>query len=154
MSAAPTFDELEPAVPGLDAIAAVSAAASLSAELAVGAAERDAQRILPADQIDSLSASGLLGISVPREYGGAGLTAGAVAEVFRLLAIGDPNAAQIPHSHFVYVNAMRHQGTRSQQAFFFGEALEGRRFGNAQSEVGTKHVRDFRTTLRQSSGSA
>ena len=24
---------------------------------------------------------------------------------------GDPNIAQIPHSHFVYVNALRHQGT-------------------------------------------
>ena len=154
MSAATTFDELDHAVPVLDAASAVSAAAALSAELAEGAAERDALRILPAEQLAVLSASGLLGISVPREYGGAELPAGAVAEVFRLLAIGDPNVAQIPHSHFVYVNAMRHQGTRSQQAFFFGEALEGRRFGNAQSEVGTKHVRDFRTILRQSSGSA
>jgi SfnB family sulfur acquisition oxidoreductase len=152
MSAATTFDELDHAVPVLDAVSAVSAAAAVSAELAVGAAERDALRILPAEQLAVLSASGLLGITVPREYGGAELPAGAVAEVFRLLAIGDPNVAQIPHSHFVYVNAMRHQGTRSQQAFFFGEALEGRRFGNAQSEVGTKHVRDFRTTLRRSSG--
>jgi SfnB family sulfur acquisition oxidoreductase len=147
MSAATTFGELDHAVPVLDAASAVSAAAAVSAELAVGAAERDARRILPAEQLAALSASGLLGITVPREYGGADLPAGAVAEVFRLLAIGDPNVAQIPHSHFVYVNAMRHRGTRSQQAFFFGEALEGKRFGNAQSEVGTKHVRDFRTTL-------
>jgi SfnB family sulfur acquisition oxidoreductase len=154
MSAATTFDELDHAVPVLDAASAVSAAAAVSADLAVGAAERDALRILPAEQLAVLSASGLLGITVPREYGGADLPAGAVAEVFRLLAIGDPNVAQIPHSHFVYVNAMRHQGTRSQQAFFFGEALEGRWFGNAQSEVGTKHVRDYRTTLRQSSDSA
>ncbi|GAA4736763.1 hypothetical protein GCM10023350_20780 [Nocardioides endophyticus] len=148
MSAATTFDELDHAVPVLDAASAVSAAAAVSAELAVGAAERDALRILPVEQLAVLSASGLLGITVPCEYGGADLPAGAVAEVFRLLAIGDPNVAQIPHSHFVYVNAMRHRGTRSQQAFFFGEALEGRRFGNAQSEVGTKHVRDYRTTLR------
>jgi alkylation response protein AidB-like acyl-CoA dehydrogenase len=49
---------------------------------------------------------------------------------------------------------MRHHGTRSQQAFFFGEALEGKRFGNAQSEVGTKHVRDFRATLRPAGGAA
>ncbi|MEP9361973.1 SfnB family sulfur acquisition oxidoreductase [Nocardioides sp. CN2-186] len=140
--------ELESAVPRLDAESAVRIAAELSADLAAGAAERDAQRILPTQEIEALSASGLLGITVPREYGGADLGAGSVAEVFRLLAIGDPNVAQIPHSHFVYVNAMRHQGTRAQQAFFFAEALEGKRFGNAQSEVGTKHVRDFRTTLR------
>ena len=152
MSAATTFDELDHAVPVLDETTAVSVAQALAAELAEGAAERDAERVLPAREIDALSASGLLGITVPREYGGAGLPAGAVAEVFRLLAIGDPNVAQIPHSHFVYVNAMRHQGTRSQQAFFFGEALEGKRFGNAQSEIGTQHVRDFRTTLRPAGG--
>ncbi|KQW49135.1 SfnB family sulfur acquisition oxidoreductase [Nocardioides sp. Root1257] len=143
--------ELDHAVPVLDAVTAVSTAASVAAELAVGAAERDAQRILPSEQIAALSASGLLGITVPREYGGADLGAGAVAEVFRLLAIGDPNVAQIPHSHFVYVNALRHRGSRAQQSFFFGEALEGKRFGNAQSEVGTKHVRDYRTTLREQS---
>ena len=35
----------------------------------------------------------------------------------------------------------------SSRRFFFGEVLAGKRFGNAQSEVGTKHVRDIRTTL-------
>ena len=53
------------------------------------------------------------------------------AEVFRILATGDPSVAQVPHSHFVYVNAMRHQGTLEQQRYFFGEVLAGKRFGNA-----------------------
>jgi SfnB family sulfur acquisition oxidoreductase len=141
-------DELETTVPVLDAESAVAAAADLAADLAAGASERDARRILPEAELDALSASGLLGITVPASYGGADLPAGAVAEVFRLLATGDPSVAQVPHSHFVYVNALRHRGSRAQQAFFFGEALSGRRFGNAQSEVGTRHVRDHRTTLR------
>jgi SfnB family sulfur acquisition oxidoreductase len=141
--------QLTQTVPVLDADAAVTTAAELAAYLAAGAAARDAQRILPAEQIDALSASGLLAITVPASYGGADLPAGTVAEVFRLLAMGDPNVAQVPHSHFVYVNAMRHQGTAAQQGFFFGEALAGKRFGNAQSELGTKHVRDHRTTLRE-----
>jgi SfnB family sulfur acquisition oxidoreductase len=135
-------------VPVLDAASAVATAARVAEELALGAAERDAQRVLPAEELDALSRSGLLGITVPAAYGGPGLGAATVAEVIRLLATGDPNVAQIPHSHFVYVNALREQGTREQQEFFFGEVLAGRRFGNAQSEVGTKHVRDFRTTLR------
>ena len=42
---------------------------------------------------------------------------------------------------------MRHQGTPEQQEFFFGEVLAGKRFGNAQSELRTRHVRDIRTTL-------
>lgn len=131
---------------------AVVAAAYLASGLAEKAAERDARRELPVEELELLSASGLLSVTVPAAYGGPDLSAETVAEVFRLLAWGDPNVAQIPHSHFVYVNALRHQGTGEQQAFFFGQALAGRRFGNAQSETGTKHVRDIRTTLRPAGG--
>lgn len=144
--------DLEPErrVPVLTADQAVSAAAELAADLASGAAARDAARELPADGVADLAASGLLAITVPAAYGGADLSAATVAEVFRLLGTGDPNVAQIPHSHFVYVNALRHQASSAQRAFFFGEVLSGKRFGNAQSEVGTKHVRDYRTTLIRS----
>ena len=134
--------------PMLDADDALRAAASLASAFARGAASRDADRILPAAELDLLSASGLLGITVPTEYGGPGLSAETVATVFALLAQGDPSIAQIPHSHFVYVNALRHQGTEGQKVFFFDQVLAGKRFGNAQSEVGTKHVRDYRTMLR------
>src|SRR6478672_12941660 len=134
-------------VPVLTAAQAVRVAGLLADALSVEAAHRDAHRVLPATELESLTASGLLAITVPAEHGGADLPAEAVAEVFRLIASGDPSVAQIPHSHFVYVNAMRHQGTAAQQEFFFGEVLAGKRFGNAQSEVGTRHVRDIRTAL-------
>lgn len=134
-------------VPVLSAEDAVRLAGELGARFAEGAAQRDADRIIPVAQVDELSGSGLLAITVPEQYGGADLPADVVAEVFRAIAAGDPNVAQIPHSHFAYVNAVRHQGTPDQQAFFFAEVLAGKRFGNAQSEVGTKHVRDIRTTL-------
>jgi SfnB family sulfur acquisition oxidoreductase len=136
-----------PTVPVLSADEALEVAADLAAELALGAAERDAERVLPAAELDALSASGLLAVTVPAEHGGADLSTRVVAEVYRRLASGDPSVAQIPHSHFVYVNALRHQGTEDQQAFFFGEVMRGRRFGNAQSETGTRHVREHRTTL-------
>jgi SfnB family sulfur acquisition oxidoreductase len=67
--------------------------------------------------------------------------------VFRIVAAGDPNVAQIPHSHFVYLNQALQQGTEAQKQRIFDEVLEGRTIGNAQSERGTAHVRDFRTTL-------
>jgi SfnB family sulfur acquisition oxidoreductase len=140
-------EPVAPTVPVLDAAEAVRVAADLAAELALGAAERDAERVLPVAELDALSASGLLAVTVPAEHGGADLPAQVLAEVYRLLASGDPSLAQIPHSHFVYVNALRHQGTEDQQAFFFGEVLRGKRFGNAQSEIATRHVRDHRTTL-------
>jgi SfnB family sulfur acquisition oxidoreductase len=139
-------------VPVLTAQEAVTVAAHLGERFAKGAADRDADRVLPSAELDALSESGLLAVTVPAAYGGADLPAEALAEVFRLLATGDPSVAQVPHSHFVYVNALRHAGTPAQQAFFFGEVLAGRRFGNAQSEIGTKHVRDFRTTLRPAPG--
>jgi SfnB family sulfur acquisition oxidoreductase len=133
--------------PVLSSQEAVRVAADLAAAFAEGAAERDAHRVLPVAEVDALAASGLLAITVPAPYGGADLSVATTAEVFRLIARGDPNVAQIPHSHFVYVNQLRHQGTDEQQRRLFAEVLAGRKFGNAQSEFKTKHVRDYRTTL-------
>ncbi|GIH64245.1 SfnB family sulfur acquisition oxidoreductase [Microbispora siamensis] len=127
---------------------AIAVAAELAGRFARGAAERDARRELPHAELAELSASGLLGITVPREHGGADVRTATLAEVVRLLATADPNIAQIPQSHFVYVNVLRQQGSAAQREFFFAEVLAGRRFGNAQSEAGTRHVQDYRTRLR------
>src|SRR5689334_13500549 len=132
-------------VPVLTADEAIATARDLGRELAASASLRDRDRVLPVAELDAVTVSGLLAITVPAAYGGADLPVRVVAEVFRLLAAGDPNVAQIPHSHFAYVNALREQGTSAQKEFFFSEVLAGKRFGNAQSEIGTKHVRDIRT---------
>jgi SfnB family sulfur acquisition oxidoreductase len=133
--------------PTLDSPGAVAAAQELAVLFAKDSAARDAERITPFQEVDALKASGLLAITVPPEHGGPGLPVETVTEVFRLVATGDPSVAQIPHSHFVYVNALKHQGTPEQQRRLFGDVLAGASFGNAQSEIGTKHVRDYRTTL-------
>jgi SfnB family sulfur acquisition oxidoreductase len=126
---------------------ALDLARQLAQEFAPGAAQRDAERRLPEPEVQRLSASGLLAITIPRSHGGADVDARTLAEVMRLLASADPNIAQIPQSHFVYINVLKQQGTPAQQAFFFGEILAGRRLGNAQSETGTKHLQDIRTRL-------
>ncbi|HWC80126.1 MAG TPA: SfnB family sulfur acquisition oxidoreductase [Pseudonocardiaceae bacterium] len=126
---------------------AIAVAAELSARFGLGAADRDAHRELPHTQLAELSASGLLAVTVPREFGGADVASATLAEVIRLLATADPNIAQIPHSHFVYVNALRSAGSPDQREFFFAEILAGKRIGNAQSELGTKHAQDYRTRL-------
>lgn len=125
----------------------LAVAAELAEKFAATAAERDTHRILPREELDQLSASGLLAISVPAEHGGLDVPSATVAEMFRLLAVADPNIAQIPQSHFAYVNVLKQQGSPEQQKYFFGELLSGKRFGNAQSEAGTKHVQDYRTRL-------
>ncbi|MFJ3802463.1 SfnB family sulfur acquisition oxidoreductase [Streptomyces sp. NPDC090088] len=132
-----------------DEAEALAVAAALADDFRIGAAERDAERRLPRAELDRLSASGLLAVTVPAEYGGADVSARTLAEVFRLLGSADGSLAQIPQSHFVYANVIRRQGTEPQRTFFFAELLAGRRFGNAQSEAGTKHVQDFRTRLER-----
>ncbi|MBF4160225.1 SfnB family sulfur acquisition oxidoreductase [Nocardioides acrostichi] len=146
MSAVTVFESTD-TVPVLTADDAVRAAQRLSAELATGAALRDAERLLPAREIDLLRRSGLLAITVPASLGGADLPTEVVAEVFRLLAEGDPSVAQIPHSHFVYVNLLRVNGTPAQRETVLGDVLCGALIGNAQSELRSKHARDHATTL-------
>ncbi|GAA1425557.1 hypothetical protein GCM10009601_32760 [Streptomyces thermospinosisporus] len=126
---------------------ALAVAAELAADFRKGAAERDARRLLPHAEVERLSQSGLLAVTVPARYGGADVSHQTLAEIFRLLASADASHAQIPQSHFVYINVLRRQGTAQQQEFFFGEVLAGKRFGNAQSEAGTAHVQDIRTRL-------
>ncbi|GAA5102431.1 SfnB family sulfur acquisition oxidoreductase [Nocardia iowensis] len=127
---------------------AFSVAEYLAADFASGAAARDRGRILPHQEVERLAASGLLAITVPAEHGGADLPPSAVAEVVRLLAAADPNIAQIPHSHFVYLNLVRLAGSAEQRERYFGQVLDGGRIANAQSERGGATVADIATTLR------
>ncbi|MFJ2236357.1 SfnB family sulfur acquisition oxidoreductase [Streptomyces sp. NPDC087859] len=126
---------------------ALAVAAALAEEFRAGASARDSERRLPRAELDRLSATGLLAVTVPAEHGGADVGPQTLAEIFRLLASADASLAQIPQSHFAYVNVIRRQGTEQQRKFFFAELLSGRRLGNAQSEAGTRHVQDIRTRL-------
>lgn len=128
---------------------AVEIARKLAVTCADQAGERDERRRLPEAELDQLSASGLLGIGVPARFGGAEVPVAVLAEVFRALAVADGSLAQIPHSHFVFLDALRRVGTDEQQEFFFAEALAGRRFANAQSERGGRTIADDSTTLRR-----
>jgi SfnB family sulfur acquisition oxidoreductase len=50
------------------------------------------------------------------------------------------------------VEALRLDGSEAQKRFFFEQVLDGTRFGNAFSEIGTKSVLDVQTRLTKSSG--
>jgi len=135
------------AVPVLSRDDAVAAARDIGRELSVGDSDRDQRRALPYEELKRLAATGLLAVTVPASYGGADLPAATLAEVLRLIAWGDPNVGQIPHSHFVYLNQLRLRGAPEHQRRIFGEVVAGGLVANAQSEFGTKHVREYRTTL-------
>jgi SfnB family sulfur acquisition oxidoreductase len=132
---------------------ALEVAAKLAAEFDGEAATRDADRRLPHDQVHALKRSGLLAITVPGRYGGIAASAAVLSEVIRLIAHADPSLAQIPHSHFVFLEALRLQGSDVQKSYFYDLVRSGALFANAQSERGP-HAIDVDTTtlVRQPAG--
>lgn len=126
---------------------AIAIAQQLSEEFAKESAERDRERKLPYAELRKLSESGLLGITVPKEYGGAYVSNVTLAEVIKLLSEGDSSLGQIPQNHLYMVEAIRLNGTEEQKRHFFQLVLEGKRFGNAFCEVGTKTAVDFKTRV-------
>ncbi|TCL71840.1 SfnB family sulfur acquisition oxidoreductase [Rhizobium sp. BK251] len=115
---------------------ALEIARTLAAGFAKHASDRDINRVLPHDEMDTLSQSGLLGITVPAEYGGLDISNAILAEVIALLAEGDPSVGEILQNHFHVLEVLRADGSEEQRKFFFGRALAGDRFGRSLPEAG------------------
>ena len=122
-------------------------AAALAEDFRAAASARDAERTLPHDQVAALKATGLLALSVPAEHGGIDAPVAVLAEVFRLLADADPSLAQIPQSHFTFLEAIRLQGSAAQREFFYSLVLDSVLLANAQVERGPHAVDVDSTTL-------
>jgi len=131
---------------------AIAVAHQVAAEIAKEAAIRDAERRLPKPELDLFSQSGLWGITVPKEYGGAAVSNTTLAEVIAIVSEADPSIGQIPQNHLYMVEGIRLDGTEWQKKFFFDLVLKGVRFGNAFSEVGTKSVNDVLTRITPTEG--
>ena len=127
---------------------ALEIARRLSAEFAVEASLRDSEGYLPLAELDAYSQSGLWGITVPKAYGGAGVSYATLAEVIRILAQGDSSIAQITQNHLALVAHIALDASEEQKHELFGLVLQGIRFGNAFSEKGSKNVAAFETRLR------
>ncbi|WP_016867808.1 MULTISPECIES: acyl-CoA dehydrogenase family protein [Fischerella] len=98
---------------------AIAIAHQLAAEFAKGDSERDQQRRLPYEEVKKFSTSGLWGITVPKEYGGAFVSTATLAEVIKIISQADPSLGQIPQNHLYMVEAIRLDGTEEQKRFFF-----------------------------------
>ncbi|WP_181703143.1 SfnB family sulfur acquisition oxidoreductase [Chthonobacter albigriseus] len=127
---------------------AILIAKKLAAAFAVGAAERDRDGVLPLEEIDAYSQSGLWGINIPKAYGGAEVSYATLAEVIKIIAAADPSIAQITQNHLATNPHIDADATEEQKRFLFGEVLRGIRFGNAFSEKNSKTVANFETTFR------
>ncbi len=128
---------------------AIAVAHELALRLAQGAAERDRERRLPHEEIEWFSQSGLWAITVPKAYGGAGVSFVTLVEVIKIIAAADPSLGQLPQNHLGLVDVISLTGTEEQKHYFFAQVLAGKRFGNGFSEKGTKNVLDLKTRVRQ-----
>lgn len=127
--------------------AAIDAARHLAEQAKAGAAERDQQRIYPRELLDQFTQLGLGSISVPRQFGGGGLSFGTVAEVFRLISASDPSLGQIPQNHFGLIQFILGEGSAQQQQRLLSAVVQGQRLGNGGPEKNSKHTRDVQAQL-------
>jgi SfnB family sulfur acquisition oxidoreductase len=129
---------------------AIATARQYADSVAGGVIERDRAGAVPAAELAAFDASGLLSITVPREYGGGGLPASVLAEVGRTIAYVDPAIAQAPQAHFLFVDVLAVWGSEEQQRRLFGDVLAGGRLSNGLAERGGKHAQDLQTRLHGS----
>ena len=126
---------------------AIEIAHELAAEFSKGAAFRDREGLLPLEELDRYSQSGLWGINVPKAYGGPGVSYATLAEVIKIIAAADSSIAQITQNHLAISGHIDLDGTEAQKQEFFGWVLKGLRFGNAFSELNSKNVAAFETKV-------
>jgi SfnB family sulfur acquisition oxidoreductase len=126
---------------------ALDTARDLAAVFAKNAAARDRDRALPHDEVAAFYRAGLGAIIVPRAYGGAGISAATLAEIFAIISAADPSLGQIPQNHTAFLELLRYAPDEAQRRHFFGLALQGASFGNALAERHGKTTKDIATQL-------
>ena len=133
--------------PALNAAGALAAATRFADEIGEGVIQRDRDGSLPVAELAAFDASGLLGVTVPGAYGGAGLGMTTLAEVARRVAVVDPAVAQGPQAHFLMVDVLVVAGSEVQRARLLGDVVAGRRIASALAERGGAHAQDLRVRL-------
>ena len=126
---------------------ALQIAHHLAEQFKVNAAHRDAKRILPFQEIEAYSQSGLWAISVPKQYGGAEVSSYTLAQVIAIMSGADGSIGQIPQNHFYALEVLHNTGSEQQKNKLYAEVLAGARFGNALAEFKTKNATQKQTTI-------
>jgi len=126
---------------------AINRARILAEQAKAGAPERDRERIYPRALLEQFTQLGLGSISVPRRFGGGGLSYRTLAEVFRLISVSDPSLGQIPQNHFGLIQFILGEGTAAQQQKLLQAVVSGKRLGNGGPEKNSRHTRDVQAQL-------
>ena len=135
---------------GTTPAAVVAIARAAGERLRVEAADRDRERRFPYAEIADLKQTPLMGLIVPREWGGLGADDRTLCAVLGALAEGDPNVAQmyLIHSYGVMtINAMHYPDAAKER--INRRIAAGAWVTNAFSETSGKTVADYSVRMRR-----
>ena len=121
--------------------------APIFARVAAGAAERDATRSLPHDEIKELAAAGFGALRVPVAHGGAGLNLPEFFDLLTDLAAADSNIAQALRGHFAFVEDRLVAEENADQHAWFERFTAGELVGNAWTEIGEVALGEVNTKV-------
>lgn len=141
------FEQHQPAHIIQNDAEAIAAAKKLADIFRQQASHRDAHRLLPLQEIVEFSQSGLWGINIPKQYGGAQVKHRTLSQVIRILASADPALTQISENHLSFLEQVRLDASEAQKQLIFGDILKGQRLGNALSERGGRTVLGLKTRI-------
>lgn len=113
---------------------ALQVAQQLAQSFAENTAQRDRHRLLPWQEIEQYTASGLGSITIPRAYGGIEASNETLAKVFATICAVDPSLGQIPQNHFALIQNLKDTASAPQKQRWFADVLNGHRLGNAGPE--------------------
>jgi SfnB family sulfur acquisition oxidoreductase len=119
---------------------ALDVAKGLAEKFRAGASERDRERLLPWDEVELYTESGLGSMTVPRAFGGPDVSYVTLGKVFEILCAADPALGQIPQNHFGVLQLIREYGSDAQKTRVYADVLAGNRIGNAGPEKGKRAV--------------
>ena len=130
--------------------ARLSAIADATRELGAEAAIRDAEHILPTEELHRLLDAGVGALRVPVEFGGSGASVRVLADVLIDIAAGDSNLAQIFRGHLGLTEILRSAPPGPARATLLRDAAAGRFFGPAGAEPNSTNLSALSTELRRS----
>lgn len=130
--------------------ARLTAIAAATRNLAGESAIRDAEHILPTEQLRRLLDAGVGALRVPVEFGGSGASVRVLADVLIDIAAGDSNLAQIFRGHLGLTEILRFAAPGPARERLLHAAAAGRFFGPAGAELNTTSLSALGTGLRRS----
>ncbi|MDZ8189289.1 MAG: acyl-CoA dehydrogenase family protein [Nostoc sp. ChiSLP02] len=108
--------------------------------IALGASERDRDRILPFDVVESIRRSRLGALRIPVAEGGSGSTARELFEVVIRLGDADPNVAHIVRNHFSVTERILRSERTQRNRRWLQAVVDGAIIGLASTELEVKRA--------------